>query len=62
MPASDFLCHDPAFSPQRVEQSARIIDGIRTLDAKIVRLSGSLNSLTAAAVTAETRGSARPRH
>jgi hypothetical protein len=62
MPASDFSCHDPAFSPQQVEQCARIIDGIRKLNAKIVRLSGSLDSLTAAAVTAKTRGSARPRH
>jgi len=49
MPASDFSSHDPAFSPEQVEQCARIIDGIRKINAKIVRLSGSLDSLASAA-------------
>jgi acyl-coenzyme A thioesterase PaaI-like protein len=49
MPASDFSTHDPEFSPEQEEQSARIIDGLRKINARIVRLGGSLEALTAAA-------------
>jgi acyl-coenzyme A thioesterase PaaI-like protein len=53
MPASDFTSHDPAFSAQQTEQCARIAAGVRTLNARIMRLSGSLESLTAAAEQVE---------
>ena len=49
MPASHFSSRDPAFSPQQVGQCARIIDGLRKINAKIVRRSGPLDSLIAAA-------------
>jgi len=45
MPASDLASHDPAFSPQQGPQCARIMDGIRRINAKVVRLPGSLDSL-----------------
>ena len=48
MPSSDFSSHDPAFSPEQVAQCARVIDGIRKLNARIVRLSGSLDAVTQA--------------
>ena len=49
MPASDSSSHDPAFGEQQVEQSARIIDAVRKINATIVRLSGSLGSLVSVA-------------
>ena len=49
MPSSDFASHDPDFSQEQVDQCARIVDGLRRINARIVRLGGSLESLTAAA-------------
>lgn len=53
MPARDFTSHDPAFSAQQAEQCARIVAGVRGLNARVMRLSGSLPSLTAAAEQVE---------
>lgn len=49
MPASDYGSHDPEFTQEQVDQCARIIEGVRAINTKIVRLSGSLEDLTAAA-------------
>lgn len=49
MPSSDYASHDPDFSQAQIDQCARIIDGIRDINARIVRLGGSLEELTAAA-------------
>ena len=48
MPAIDFSTHDPEFSERQVEQCLRIIEGLRKINSKIVRLGGSLEELTAA--------------
>jgi len=49
MPISDFGSHDPEFSADQVAQCARIVDGLREIGTKIVRLSGSVEELAAAA-------------
>ena len=49
MPASDFGSHDPEFTQKQVDQCARIIAGVRAINTKIVRLSGSVEDLAAAA-------------
>ena len=49
MPASDFASQDPALSPQQVAQHGRILDGMRRINARVVRLPGSLGSLASAA-------------
>jgi len=49
MPASDYASHDPDFTQAQIDQCERIIDGVRDLNARIVRLGGSLEELTAAA-------------
>jgi acyl-coenzyme A thioesterase PaaI-like protein len=49
MPASDFSSSDPDFSQKQEEQCARIIDGLRQINTKIVRLGGSLDALTSTA-------------
>jgi len=49
MPLSDFGSHDPEFSANQVAQCARIVDGLREIGTKIVRLSGSVEELAAAA-------------
>ncbi len=49
MPLNDFGSHDPDFSAEQVAQCARIADGLREIGTKIVRLSGSVEELTAAA-------------
>ncbi len=46
MPASDFSSHDPDFSQEQEDQCARIIDGIRKINTRTVRLGGSLEALT----------------
>ncbi len=48
MPASDFASHDPDFSQEQIDQCTRIIDGVRKINSKIVRLGGSLDALTSA--------------
>jgi acyl-coenzyme A thioesterase PaaI-like protein len=48
MPSSDFASHDPDFSQEQIDQCARIIDGLRKINNKIVRLGGSLDALTSA--------------
>jgi acyl-coenzyme A thioesterase PaaI-like protein len=40
---------DPEFSQAQADQCVRIVEGIRKLNAKILRLSGSVEALTAAA-------------
>ena len=49
MPISDFGSHDPEFTQEQVDQCARIIEGVRAINTKIVRLSGSVEDLAAAA-------------
>lgn len=49
MPLSDFGSHDPDFSAEQVAECARIIDGLRAISTKVVRLSGSVADLAAAA-------------
>lgn len=53
MPASDYGSHDPNFSEEQVEECARIVDAVRDLNRKIVRLSGSTAELAAAADSVE---------
>lgn len=54
MPGSDFATHDPDFSEEQAAQCARIVDGIRRVNSKIVRLGGSLDALTATAEEVES--------
>jgi acyl-coenzyme A thioesterase PaaI-like protein len=49
MPLSDFSSHDPDFTEEQVNQCARIIGAVRALNTKVVRLSGSVQDLAAAA-------------
>jgi acyl-coenzyme A thioesterase PaaI-like protein len=49
MPASDFASHDPDFSRSQKDQCTRIVEGLRTINARAVRLGGSLDALTSAA-------------
>ena len=49
MPLSDFGSHDPDFSTEQVAECARIVDGLRAVGTKVVRLSGSVEELAAAA-------------
>ena len=49
MPITDFANHDPDFTPEQLAQCRRIVDGLRAINTKIVRLGGSLEALTAAA-------------
>ena len=49
MPLIDFSNHDPDFTKEQIEQCERIVEGVRNLNNKVVRLGGSLASLTAAA-------------
>ena len=49
MPISDFGSHDPDFSTEQVAQCARIVDGLRDIGTKIVRLGGSVEELATAA-------------
>jgi acyl-coenzyme A thioesterase PaaI-like protein len=53
MPASDFSTHDPDFTPEQVDQCARIIDGLKKINSKVMRLGGSLETLTSAAERVE---------
>lgn len=53
MPLSDFGSHDPDFSAAQVAECARIVAGLRAINAKIVRLSGSVTALAAAADAVE---------
>jgi acyl-coenzyme A thioesterase PaaI-like protein len=49
MPLSDFGSHDPDFSAEQVAQCARIVEGVREISTKVVRLAGPLGALTTAA-------------
>jgi acyl-coenzyme A thioesterase PaaI-like protein len=49
MPISDFGSHDPEFSADQVAQCARIVNALREIGTKVVRLSGSVEELAAAA-------------
>jgi hypothetical protein len=49
VPLEDFSSHDPDFSAEQVAQCARIIDGLRAINTKVVRLSGSVGELAAIA-------------
>ena len=55
MPASDFASQDPALSPQQVAQHGRILDGMRRINARVVRLPGSLGSLASLDSVTQTR-------
>jgi acyl-coenzyme A thioesterase PaaI-like protein len=54
MPAIDFSTHDPQFTPEQEQQCTRIVAGVRALNAKIVRLGGSLEALTSTGDQIET--------
>ena len=49
MPSDDFGTHDPEFTEAQRAQCERIIDAVRELNARVVRLGGSLDELTVAA-------------
>lgn len=49
MPLSDYSSFDPDFSGEQVAQCARIIAGLRKINERAVRLSGSVEELSAAA-------------
>lgn len=49
MPAGDFSTFDPDFSPEQTAQCARIIGGLRQLNATVVRLGGTTDALASAA-------------
>jgi acyl-coenzyme A thioesterase PaaI-like protein len=49
MPLCDFSNHDPDFSSEQLEQCTRIIDGLRAISNRIVRIGGSLEDLTSVA-------------
>ncbi|MAE95230.1 MAG: hypothetical protein CL910_11270 [Deltaproteobacteria bacterium] len=49
MPLSDYTSFDPDFSEEQVAQCARLIAGMRTINERVVRLSGSVEDLSAAA-------------
>jgi acyl-coenzyme A thioesterase PaaI-like protein len=49
MPGIDYASNDPDFTQEQLHQCERIIDGLRDINARIVRLGGSLDDLTAAA-------------
>jgi hypothetical protein len=53
MPGSDFASHDPDFTPEQEAQCARIVDGLRKINTRCVRLGGSLEALTSAAERVE---------
>lgn len=58
MPLSDFGSHDPDFSAAQAAECARIVDGVRTIATKVVRLSGSVTELAAAADAVEALSAA----
>jgi len=58
MPLSDFGSHDPDFSAEQMAECARIVDGMRALNTKVVRLSGSAAELAAAADAVEALSAA----
>lgn len=49
MPSIDFSTHDPEFTQEQEEQCHRIVDGIAKINARIMRLSGSVDALTSTA-------------
>lgn len=49
MPARDFAEHDPDFTEDQARQCRRIIEGMRSLNSKVMRLNGPVESLTKAA-------------
>jgi len=49
MPRIDYSSNDPEFSQAHADQCVRIVEGIRKINAKILQLGGSLESLTTAA-------------
>ena len=49
MPLSDFGSHDPDFTQLQKDACARIVDAVRALNTKVVRLSGPVEDLVAAA-------------
>lgn len=53
MPLSDYGSHDPDFSQAQMDQCARIVDAVRALNTRIVRLSGTADELAAAAARIE---------
>jgi acyl-coenzyme A thioesterase PaaI-like protein len=58
MPLSDFGSHDPDFSAEQVAECARIVDGLRAIGTKVVRLSGAVAELAAAADAIEALSAA----
>jgi acyl-coenzyme A thioesterase PaaI-like protein len=53
MPTIVFSSSDPEFGQAQVDQCARIVDALRKINAKVLRLGGSLDALTAAAEQVE---------
>ena len=49
MPLIDYVSSDPEFSQAQADQCVRIVEGVRKLNAKILRLGGPIEALTAAA-------------
>ena len=54
MPASDYATYDPDFSDGQAAQCRRIVDAVRTLNERVIRLSGSTAELSQAADRVET--------
>jgi acyl-coenzyme A thioesterase PaaI-like protein len=49
MPLSDYTTFDPEFSDEQEAQCARLVGGVREINERVVRLSGSVEELSAAA-------------
>ena len=58
MPLADYSTYDPDFSPEQVAECARIVDGLRAVNMKVVRLSGSVEELAAVAEGVESLSTA----
>lgn len=49
MPLSDYTSFDPDFGDEQIAQCARLVAGLREINERVVRLSGSVEELSAAA-------------
>jgi acyl-coenzyme A thioesterase PaaI-like protein len=58
MPLADYSSYDPDFSAAQVAECARILDGLRAINEKVVRLSGSVEALSAVADGVESLSAA----
>ncbi len=53
MPLSDYTSYDPEFSDEQIAQCARLVTGLREINERVVRLSGSVEELSEAADSVE---------